>query len=247
MVVTPTTVCGVRAHWMLRQLTQPHATAHANSSGHPVIRSFEPGEDWFWNYRTNEYVEGPRLAPPEHHPLDQPVPGPAGQVPANWQDLLVTVTTTWAPARSGRSAVRPGTGPQPPATLDSSLTIQTRSLLHHVLRSKSAPSKEAATRNRTRKSHQCATLRSSRVITETYLLPYGWPAATTLPSDAYSSTTEEVASDQLKRASSPRRRFGRTGPGRESLQYPVSTALCLSSRRSRPLERRTVPLWLVAM
>ncbi len=66
-----------------------HATGHANSSGHPVIRSFEPGEDWFWNYRTNEYLEGPRLAPPQHHPLDQPVPGPAGQVPANWQDLLV--------------------------------------------------------------------------------------------------------------------------------------------------------------
>ena len=66
-----------------------HASAHANSRGHAVIASFEPGEDWFWNYRTNEYLEGPRLAPPHHHPLDQPVPGPAGQVPANWQDLLV--------------------------------------------------------------------------------------------------------------------------------------------------------------
>ena len=66
-----------------------HATAHANSSGHPVIRSFEPGEDWFWNYRTKRVHGGPRLAPPQHHPLDQPVPGPAGRVPANWQDLLV--------------------------------------------------------------------------------------------------------------------------------------------------------------
>ncbi|HWG83528.1 MAG TPA: UBP-type zinc finger domain-containing protein [Gaiellales bacterium] len=27
-----------------------HATAHANESGHPVIRSAEPGEDWFWCY-----------------------------------------------------------------------------------------------------------------------------------------------------------------------------------------------------
>jgi hypothetical protein len=41
-----------------------HATAHATSSGHPVICSFEPGEDWFWNYRTNGYMEGPPLAPP---------------------------------------------------------------------------------------------------------------------------------------------------------------------------------------
>ena len=24
-----------------------HTTAHANMSGHPVIRSFEPGEEWF--------------------------------------------------------------------------------------------------------------------------------------------------------------------------------------------------------
>lgn len=25
-----------------------HGTAHANSSGHPIIRSIEPGEDWSW-------------------------------------------------------------------------------------------------------------------------------------------------------------------------------------------------------
>jgi hypothetical protein len=66
-----------------------HASAHARTSGHPVVQSFEPGEEWFWNYQTNKYLEGPRLAPPEHHPLDQPVPGPAGRVPANWQELLM--------------------------------------------------------------------------------------------------------------------------------------------------------------
>ena len=27
-----------------------HATAHWRESGHPVIRSFEPGEDWWWCY-----------------------------------------------------------------------------------------------------------------------------------------------------------------------------------------------------
>lgn len=66
-----------------------HATAHSNSTGHPVICSFEPGEEWFWDYRANEYIDGPRLAPPLHHPIDQPVPGPAGRVPADWQRLLV--------------------------------------------------------------------------------------------------------------------------------------------------------------
>jgi uncharacterized UBP type Zn finger protein len=25
-----------------------HATAHAESSGHPIIRSLEPGEEWSW-------------------------------------------------------------------------------------------------------------------------------------------------------------------------------------------------------
>jgi hypothetical protein len=27
-----------------------HATAHHESSGHPIIRSAEPGEDWSWCY-----------------------------------------------------------------------------------------------------------------------------------------------------------------------------------------------------
>ena len=27
-----------------------HATAHARESGHPIIRSLEPGENWSWCY-----------------------------------------------------------------------------------------------------------------------------------------------------------------------------------------------------
>lgn len=27
-----------------------HATAHAQSTGHPIIRSIQPGEDWSWCY-----------------------------------------------------------------------------------------------------------------------------------------------------------------------------------------------------
>jgi uncharacterized UBP type Zn finger protein len=27
-----------------------HATAHAHESGHPLIRSLEPGENWSWCY-----------------------------------------------------------------------------------------------------------------------------------------------------------------------------------------------------
>jgi Zn-finger in ubiquitin-hydrolases and other protein len=66
-----------------------HATKHAAADEHPVIRSFEPGEAWFYDYRSDEMREGgPALAPPEHHPLDQPVPGPAGRVPQDWQAHL---------------------------------------------------------------------------------------------------------------------------------------------------------------
>jgi hypothetical protein len=62
-----------------------HATKHAARTGHPVVRSFEPDEIWFWNYATEIAFEGPELAAPQHHPLDQTVPGPADRVPPDWQ------------------------------------------------------------------------------------------------------------------------------------------------------------------
>lgn len=65
-----------------------HATAHAQTTGHPVICSFEPGEDWFFNYRSQDFVEGPPLAPPTAHPDHQPTPGPEGRVPADWQTKI---------------------------------------------------------------------------------------------------------------------------------------------------------------
>jgi hypothetical protein len=66
-----------------------HATAHAGATGHPVIRSFEPGEDWFFDFRTGDFVaDAPELAAPLAHPETQPAPGPAGRVPADWQRQL---------------------------------------------------------------------------------------------------------------------------------------------------------------
>ena len=59
-----------------------HASKHAKADSHAIVRSFEPGEDWFWDYTTDQYYDGPELAAPEHHPLDQPTPGPAGACPA---------------------------------------------------------------------------------------------------------------------------------------------------------------------
>ena len=65
-----------------------HATAHWRESGHSVIASFEPGEEWFWDFEREEGFEGPALADPQSHPTDQPTPGPDGAVPADWQDHI---------------------------------------------------------------------------------------------------------------------------------------------------------------
>jgi hypothetical protein len=65
-----------------------HARHHAAEVGHPVVQSYEPGEDWFWDYAMEEPVDGPVLVPPYHRPLDQPAPGPASKVPADWKRHL---------------------------------------------------------------------------------------------------------------------------------------------------------------
>ncbi|MET7370817.1 UBP-type zinc finger domain-containing protein [Streptomyces sp. NPDC005566] len=66
-----------------------HASAHWRASGHPVMQSFEPGEEWYWNFATGDlYEAGPVLTPPGDHPADQPTPGPADRVPQDWQQLL---------------------------------------------------------------------------------------------------------------------------------------------------------------
>ena len=65
-----------------------HATAHAAATGHRVVQSFEPGEDWFWDYGDESMVDGPALAPPTSRPDDQSVPGPRERVPANWRDQI---------------------------------------------------------------------------------------------------------------------------------------------------------------
>ncbi|MFW0797696.1 UBP-type zinc finger domain-containing protein [Gordonia sp. CPCC 205515] len=65
-----------------------HASGHAAATGHPYVQSFEPGEDWFWDYSSNEFAQGPELSAPTSHPADQPIPAPADRIPANWQELL---------------------------------------------------------------------------------------------------------------------------------------------------------------
>ena len=67
---------------------EQHASKHAADSGHPIVRSFEPGENWFWDYTTKDYYDGPRLADPQHRPVEQSVPGPSDRVPADWRTKI---------------------------------------------------------------------------------------------------------------------------------------------------------------
>lgn len=93
--------CGTSGWWVhLRRCAQcghvgccdsspgQHATGHFDQTGHPVIQSYEPGEDWFWDYRSESVVDGPRLADPQSHPEDQTAPGPADRLPDDWRDRI---------------------------------------------------------------------------------------------------------------------------------------------------------------
>jgi hypothetical protein len=88
VVVPSEAVRGVRAYWVLRHLAEPACDRAQSLDGSPVIASFEPGEEWFYDYRTQDFVDGPTLAAPRWHPATQPAPGPQGKVPRDWQSRL---------------------------------------------------------------------------------------------------------------------------------------------------------------
>lgn len=65
-----------------------HATAHSQQTGHQVIRSFEPGEDWFYDYETGTPMDGPELAGPQSRPTEETAPGPRDRVPRDWMEHI---------------------------------------------------------------------------------------------------------------------------------------------------------------
>jgi hypothetical protein len=44
-----------------------HATAHFHGTGHPIVQSFEPGEEWFWCYADQVGFEMPSDGPSLSH------------------------------------------------------------------------------------------------------------------------------------------------------------------------------------
>lgn len=45
-----------------------HATAHFHDTGHAIIRSYEPGEEWWWCYVDELAFEIDELTPGPSHP-----------------------------------------------------------------------------------------------------------------------------------------------------------------------------------
>lgn len=40
-----------------------HARGHWHITRHPIVRSFEPGEDWRWCYEDQDYLASPAAQP----------------------------------------------------------------------------------------------------------------------------------------------------------------------------------------
>jgi uncharacterized UBP type Zn finger protein len=45
-----------------------HATAHFRETGHPIVRSYEPGEDWWWCYADAVMLDVPGAPRAPSHP-----------------------------------------------------------------------------------------------------------------------------------------------------------------------------------
>ncbi len=60
-----------------------HASAHVHDTGHPVIQSYEPGEDWVYCYEDDAFLESPAFEGSPSHP-----PGWSPGPPRDWRREL---------------------------------------------------------------------------------------------------------------------------------------------------------------
>ncbi len=90
LVVPPAAVHGLWAHRMLRQLARATRARHVDATGHTVITSFEPGEDWFYDFATTSSSSAgnwhhrkvvPRISPCPDPPAPCPMTGRTSCIP----------------------------------------------------------------------------------------------------------------------------------------------------------------------
>ena len=84
--------------------------AHFAETGHPVVPSFEPGEDWFWDYLGASLRRRPGLAPTAAPPLLAADPRSAGQGAAWTGSRSCTGDGTTSPRYSWLVDVSPTRG-----------------------------------------------------------------------------------------------------------------------------------------
>ncbi len=65
-----------------------HASGHAAGPGHRLVQSFEPGEDWFWDYQTENYYDGPPWRRRSTTRSSSPRRDPEDRLPADWRRHL---------------------------------------------------------------------------------------------------------------------------------------------------------------
>ena len=119
----PAPVRPVRPRRLLRlqppRSTRRHTTSRA--SGHPVMQSYEPGEDWFWDFERSVGVTPPPELPATRRAAPgRPAraPGPAGRVPEDWQQPH---PTEGPPVASHRPASSPSAPHRTPTSSSTSV------------------------------------------------------------------------------------------------------------------------------
>ena len=99
LVVPPAPLYAVWSHRLLRLVAGPARHAHVHDRP-PVITSFEPGEDWFWDYSPRAGIKD-RDAPPVESA------GPDGARPRRPGAERLAATTSTDRATRGRDATPP--------------------------------------------------------------------------------------------------------------------------------------------
>ena len=83
-----------------------HATEHYEETGHAVIRSYEPGEEWFWDFAREVAFLGPDARRPAAPPRRPGRPRPRGTRPGRLGAVRALTPVRWS-----RRAARPVTRP----------------------------------------------------------------------------------------------------------------------------------------
>ncbi len=88
MVGAPAAVRPVRTRRLLRHLSDAARHPAHVETGHPVVQSFEPGEDWFWDYVLETPSPDLGSPTPSTTPSPRTSPAPRTGFREDWQKYV---------------------------------------------------------------------------------------------------------------------------------------------------------------